>query len=197
MESAEGMQHANTMCADSLTSADHCSMYQAQPAQRAVLANTPVFVLPHLQGLQVLGVVLRLKAAFSAGMLLAWVLQRPELIDLSHTEPPSGTTHTLVELFYESSRCLIVMAVVLVYTDQDRSRDTGSTTSIGTFAAAMTQQLEQSGALQMKASVSRYLDALLMICARVGNVCDVDLCCHCTSIAAHRLQALYHRCIAV
>jgi hypothetical protein len=103
-----------------------------------------------LQGLQVLGVVLRHKAAFSAGTLLMWALQRPELIDMGHAdsaEASQGTTRTLTGLLLQSSRCLELMAVVFVHMHIDPV--SSRSTTIGRYAAAMSQQLEQSGTLQM------------------------------------------------
>jgi hypothetical protein len=90
----------------------------------------------------VLGVVLRHKAARSAGTLLMWALQRPQLINLDHAQvPPPDTPRTLAGLLYHSSYCLGLMAVALTTLN--------SSSSIGTYAAAMTQQLEQSGGQHM------------------------------------------------
>jgi hypothetical protein len=92
----------------------------------------------------VLGVLLRHKAARNAGTLLMWALQRPQLIDMDQ-EPagtPRGTpsARTLAGLlFLRSSSCVGVMAEAFT------SANSVSSSSIGTYAAAMTQ-LEQSGA---------------------------------------------------
>jgi hypothetical protein len=85
--------------------------------------------------LQVLS-VLRHKAAHSAGTLLMWVLQRPQLIDMDQARG------TLAEMLYRSSYCLGLLAVAVKKAHSVSS----SSNSIGTHAAAMTQQLEQSGA---------------------------------------------------
>jgi hypothetical protein len=86
---------------------------------------------------QVLGVLLRHKAAYSAGTLLMWTLQRPQLIDMDYSELSS-----LAGLMYQSSYCVTVLAVAFNAATRDNS---SSSRSIGTYAAAMTQQLEQSG----------------------------------------------------
>jgi hypothetical protein len=91
----------------------------------------------------VLGVVLRHKAAHSAGTLLMWALQRPQLIDMDHAEePPAGIPATLTGLLYQSSSCLGWLAVTFA---QANSYSSSNGKIIGTYAAAMTQQLEQSG----------------------------------------------------
>jgi hypothetical protein len=87
---------------------------------------------------QVLGVLLRHKAAYSAGTLLMWTLQRPQLIDMDFSE-----LSTIAGLMYQSSYCVTVLAVAFNAATRDNSSN--SSRSIGTYAAAMTQQLEQSG----------------------------------------------------
>jgi hypothetical protein len=88
----------------------------------------------------VLGVVLRHKAAHAAGTLLMWTLQRPQLINMDHAQGiPS--VRTLAGLLYRSSECVVFLAESFVKADS-----ASSSNSIGTYAAAMTQQLEQSGA---------------------------------------------------
>jgi hypothetical protein len=103
-----------------------------------------MLVVVCLQVLSVLGVLLRNKAARNAGTLLMWALQQPQLIDMDHAQlPPPDTPRTLAGLLYHSSWCLGTLAAAFANTNSVSS--SSSSNSIGTYAAAMTQQLEQSG----------------------------------------------------
>jgi hypothetical protein len=93
--------------------------------------------------LQVLGVLLKEKAAHSAGTLLSWALQRPQLIDMDLIGT-AGLAATPTGLFFHSTHFLILAAQRMVHVGDARS--SSSSSNIGTYAAAMTQQLEQSGA---------------------------------------------------
>jgi hypothetical protein len=97
---------------------------------------------------------MRHKAVHSAGTLLMWTLQRPQLIDIDDAQaPPSpGNPATLGGLLYQSSYCLALLAVVFAEANDDSSssNSSGRSRSIGTFAAAMTQQLEHSGGRHYK-----------------------------------------------
>jgi hypothetical protein len=89
--------------------------------------------------------MLRHKAAHSAGTLLMWALQRPQLIDMDHAYyPPPDIPRTLAGLLYHSSHCIGSLTATFsnAYSVSNRSINN----SIGTYAAAMTLQLEQSGA---------------------------------------------------
>jgi hypothetical protein len=94
---------------------------------------------------QVLGAVLRQKAAHSAGTLLMWSLQRPQLLDLDRAQGIPAA-RTVAGLLNRSSNCVGLMAETFVNANSARSNSSSSSSSIGTYAAAMTQQLEQSGA---------------------------------------------------
>jgi hypothetical protein len=91
---------------------------------------------------QVLGAVLRQKAAHSAGILLMWSLQRPQLLDVDRAQG-TPAARTVAGLLNRSSNCVGLMAETFVNAN---SVSSSSSSSIGTYAAAMTQQLEQSGA---------------------------------------------------
>jgi hypothetical protein len=98
----------------------------------------------------VLGVVLRHKAARSAGTLLMWALQRPQLIDMDHAQAPAGTPLTPAQLLYQSSCCLGMLSVAMAEAHSVSSSSSSSSgNSIGTYAAAITQQLEQAGGWHM------------------------------------------------
>jgi hypothetical protein len=92
--------------------------------------------------LQVLGALLKEKAAHSAGTLLSWALQRPQLIDMDLIGT-AGLAATPTGLFFHSTHFLILAAQRMVHVGDASS---SSSSNIGTYAAAMTQQLEQSGA---------------------------------------------------
>jgi hypothetical protein len=99
--------------------------------------------------LQVLGALLRHQVVRSAGTLLAWTLQRPELIDADQL-PTLGVrfSRTLTALSCHSRHCLGRVAVGVVRMDEGSSSSSAGSGSVGTLAAAMTQQLEQSGEKQ-------------------------------------------------
>jgi hypothetical protein len=90
--------------------------------------------------------VLRYKAAHSAGTLLMWALQRPQLIDMDQAQVPGqDSTRTLAGLLQRSSLCLGCLTEAVTTAHSVSS----SSNSIGTYAAAMTQQLKQSGERHM------------------------------------------------
>jgi hypothetical protein len=93
--------------------------------------------------LQVLGALLRHQAVRSAGTLLAWTLQRPELIDQDLLEQrDSRVSRTLSALWHSSHQCLGLTAFAVAGLVHNSSSGRGN---VGTLAAAMTQQLGQSG----------------------------------------------------
>ncbi|WIA22392.1 hypothetical protein OEZ85_004699 [Tetradesmus obliquus] len=104
---------------------------------------------------QVLGAVLRCKAVASAGSMLAWVLQRPELIDADQlTAPSKECKRSLTGLFLHSQQCLTLTARGIAGLGCSSSSSSSSSSSggggggsgsVGTLAAAMTQQMQQSG----------------------------------------------------
>uniref|UniRef100_A0A383WDM2 MYND-type domain-containing protein n=1 Tax=Tetradesmus obliquus TaxID=3088 RepID=A0A383WDM2_TETOB len=92
----------------------------------------------------------------SAGTLLTWVLQRPELITTDRPTVPGS--RLLAALYHESHRCLAMTVIAIVGVGRSGSSSSSSSSSssvvvveaagsVGTLAAAMTQQLEQSGLL--------------------------------------------------
>jgi hypothetical protein len=72
-----------------------------------------------------------------------WSLQQPQqLLGVNYAEvPPGATQRTLPGVLCQSSYCLQMLAVAFTKAN--------SVSSIGTYAAAMKQQLEQSGAWHM------------------------------------------------
>jgi hypothetical protein len=114
---------------------------------------------------QLLGVLLQEKVAFSAGALLSWVLQRPELLNISLIGT-AGWSRTLTGPFYRSAHLVTLAATKICCMAQATS--SSSSSSMGTYAAAMTQQLEQSGALHACRCSTIALVLVFVICTMAG-----------------------------
>uniref|UniRef100_A0A383VUM1 MYND-type domain-containing protein n=1 Tax=Tetradesmus obliquus TaxID=3088 RepID=A0A383VUM1_TETOB len=96
------------------------------------------------------------QAVRSAGSLFVWALQRPDLIDPDQLEAPSRNfLRTLSGLFCHSYQTLADIAVAVLKTGSSSSSGGGGGRSVGMLAAAMTQQLEQSGVLSALPSILR------------------------------------------
>jgi hypothetical protein len=92
--------------------------------------------------------VLRCKAARSAGVLLAWTLQQPELLQLGQLQDNFAkgeelVTNTTSTLWLKSSECLVMLNLALIAAESVPAAAGRCTEE--TLAAAMLQQLEQSG----------------------------------------------------
>jgi hypothetical protein len=107
-----------------------------------------------------------------------WALQRPRLIDMDPAEVSTpDTPRTLAGLLCHSSQCLRMFVVAFTKADSD-----GSSNSIGTYAAAMTQQLEQSGVRHLSMHGCRS-------CSLFCNRCCARRQIRCPQSTVSRLQS--------
>jgi hypothetical protein len=98
---------------------------------------------------RLLGCVLRHKAACAVGTMLAWTLQRPEQLELKEMlinartaiEGPYVCVPAAADLWDTSCKCLTLMGLSVVEEQMVRQ----ASCRAETLAAAMLQQLDQSG----------------------------------------------------
>jgi hypothetical protein len=119
---------------------------------------------------RMLGIILRRKAARNVGTLFAWVQQRPQQLQLCTLEDmvDAGREHELPAaeaLWFYSSHCLTLMGLAVAQV-QEMAR---ARCSAGTLAAAMLQQLDQSGGQQRACGDSMSGVATATLAAAGGN----------------------------
>jgi hypothetical protein len=134
---------------------------------------------------RMLGLLLRQQAARSVGTLVAWLQQRPEQLQFSVLQQRIDSGRVVAErpttanLFVVACECLKKMTGALV--DAAESPQPGCSTAA--LAAAMLQQLEQSGA--HLCTFNKYLiklrDFCLITCLYCCAICSA--LCSCTLLS--------------